>query len=79
MNAQANTTIDKTAARSIHDVQMVNEVTERLLKMKAVADLMLCSRASDLAEDTMSNVGWLLVDMIDETKAIVCSTEEVRE
>lgn len=77
MNAQANTTIDKTAARNIRDIQMVNEVTERLLKMKAVADLMLCVRADDLAEDTMTNVGWLLVDMIDETKAIVCGTEEV--
>lgn len=77
MNAQANTTIDKTTDRPWRDVEMVNEVTERLLKMKAVADLMLCVRAGDLAEDTMTNVGWLLVDMIDETKEIVCETKEV--
>lgn len=65
--------------RCKHDVEMVNEVTERMLKMKAVADLLLCSRAGDLAEDTLNNIGWLLIDMADEAWAIVCErkTEEV--
>lgn len=69
---------EKAMRRCVHDAGMVNEVTERLLKMKAVGDLMLCSSAGDLAEDTLNNLGWLLVDMIDETKAIVCETKEAQ-
>lgn len=62
--------------RCKHDVEMVNEVSARLLKMKAVVDLMLCSRAGDLAQDTLNNLGWLLIDMVDEMKAIVCESQE---
>lgn len=67
----------KTSQRCKHDVSMVNEVDARVLKMKAIADLMLSSRSGDLAEDTVSNIGWLLIDMADELRAIVGEKVEV--
>lgn len=63
--------------RCKHDSEMVNEVNARLLKIKAVADLVMCSRVGDLADDTLGNIGWLLIDLVDETKSIVSETSEV--
>jgi len=63
--------------RCKHDSEMVNEVNARLLKIKAVADLVMCSRVGDLADDTLGHVGWLLIDLVDETKAIVSETKEM--
>lgn len=67
----------KTNQRCKHDVSMINEVDERMLKIKAIADLMLSSRSIDLAEDTVTNIGWLLIGMADEVRAIVNEKEEV--
>ena len=63
--------------RCKHDTEMVNEVNARLSKIKAVTDLMLCSSCDHLADNTMSNIGWLLMEMLDEVHQIVNARMEV--
>lgn len=63
--------------RCKHDVEMVNEVNERVLKMKAVADLLLCTNAGDLEQGTLNNIGWLLIDMLSEINDVVGEHKEV--
>ena len=67
----------KSVAHCKHDTEMVNEVNARLLKMRAVVDLMMCSDGLSFMKDTLPNIGWLLLEMIDETKAIVNEKAEV--
>lgn len=62
--------------RCKHDTKMVNEVNERLIKMKGVVDLMMCAKDDELAEGTLSAAAWLLFDLISETKAIVGERQE---
>jgi hypothetical protein len=59
-----------------HDVEMVNEVDERLAKILAVADILMCTESSGLLRDTMANIGWLLMDLTQEVKEIVNEKKE---
>lgn len=59
-------------ARSKHDVNMVNKASERLAKALAIADLMMTHGDPELvAQETTSNIGWLLFDLLSETKELV--------
>lgn len=59
-------------ARSKHDVNMVNEVSERLAKALAVADLLMTHNDMGIvAQETTSSIGWLLFDLLSETKELV--------
>lgn len=70
------TTGAKSIGRCKHDSQMVNEVNERLIKMKAVVDLMMCAKDDELVEGTLSGAAWLLFDLISETRTIVGEKQE---
>lgn len=63
--------------RCKHDAKMVDEINARLLKIKAVADLMMCTRGGDLPDDTLGNIGWLMIDLVEEAKDILSETREV--
>lgn len=59
-------------ARSKHDADMVDEASERLAKALAVADLLMTHNDMGMvAKATTNSIGWLLFDLLSETKELV--------
>lgn len=62
--------------RSKHDVEMVDAVSVRLDKARAVLDLLMTVDTQQLFKDTVADAGGLVIDLLDEARALV--TEEER-